>query len=451
MPAFTVFGQSQEECANPPPGKTAVLFTLTNTFETIPTGGPKDGKTLCILVDGENINSVSFGHLVGGKIFKTEVGQNDVTILALCPAEQDFSNEPGAPAWTDDFEVNGKKNETVKAAAIQYELVKLKENIYCGFEGPGATDFETEKIIDNLPIRYEFHDVKEVAPDLTFIEVDKYLHYISSKTNTPNAPNEEDKKVYKDICQCELENGATQDVEQIKAEANCPATGGPIDNGTLDGIQATSCAWIQVPLGTCQCKIEGEAGAYVDVPGIGKVEIGGSGGVGGIQVFKDTTQYQCINIPSFLTGGQVGTCEWSIMSGSDGSDASPQPSVDLGAINTGDYKFPADYIGPLAKTPCAAHGGYGPEGGCRNINDLLLIFIQFGNLTLGVIGTFAFVFFVYGGFVMITSFGNSERVKRGRDILIAAIVGILISFSAYALINFMLDALSVGDEFRGIK
>jgi len=49
---------------------------------------------------------------------------------------------------------------------------------------------------------------------------------------------------------------------------------------------------------------------------------------------------------------------------------------------------------------------------------------------------------------MIISAGNAERVKKGRDILVAAIVGIVIAFSAYALINFVLDALDVSSEYR---
>ena len=64
--------------------------------------------------------------------------------------------------------------------------------------------------------------------------------------------------------------------------------------------------------------------------------------------------------------------------------------------------------------------------------------------------TFAFVFFIYGGFTMITSFGSAEKVKKGRDILLAAVVGMIIAFSAYLLINFIISALGVADSFKVI-
>lgn len=91
------------------------------------------------------------------------------------------------------------------------------------------------------------------------------------------------------------------------------------------------------------------------------------------------------------------------------------------------------------------------SGTCRNVNDLLQLIINFGSGMFVIIGSFAFAFFVFGGFTIVTSFGNAERVKKGRDIMVAAVVGMVIALSAYLLIDFMLDALDVAPEFRGIK
>ncbi len=91
------------------------------------------------------------------------------------------------------------------------------------------------------------------------------------------------------------------------------------------------------------------------------------------------------------------------------------------------------------------------SGTCRNINDLLQLIINFGANMFAIIGSFAFAFFIYGGFTMIISFGNAEKVKKGRDIMVAAVVGLVISLSAYLLIDFILEALKVTDTFRGIK
>ena len=48
---------------------------------------------------------------------------------------------------------------------------------------------------------------------------------------------------------------------------------------------------------------------------------------------------------------------------------------------------------------------------------------------------------------MILSFGSAEKVKKGRDILVAAVVGMIIAFGAVLLIKFVLDALGVGTSF----
>ncbi len=106
-------------------------------------------------------------------------------------------------------------------------------------------------------------------------------------------------------------------------------------------------------------------------------------------------------------------------------------------------KKPDGYQGPLPD--CAF------DGSCRNVNDVLELMVNWGQRIFGMIGSFALVMFVYGGFVMILSAGNAEKVKQGRDILTAAVIGLVIAFSAYLLIDFILDALNVSNEFRGVN
>jgi hypothetical protein len=86
-------------------------------------------------------------------------------------------------------------------------------------------------------------------------------------------------------------------------------------------------------------------------------------------------------------------------------------------------------------TPCAA------KGNCRSINDLLAILLKQTTIVFRLIGTAAFLFFVYGGFTIILSFGNPEKVQQGKQILTAAIIGIIIIFGAYILVKFILGTL----------
>lgn len=103
------------------------------------------------------------------------------------------------------------------------------------------------------------------------------------------------------------------------------------------------------------------------------------------------------------------------------------------------YKTPEGYEGILPD--CAFRGD------CNSLNDLLVLGVNVGKFVFRFIGAAAFVMFIAGGFFMIVSFGNAERFKQGRDILVAAVIGMIIAFGAYILVSFILEALQVSDYF----
>ena len=88
------------------------------------------------------------------------------------------------------------------------------------------------------------------------------------------------------------------------------------------------------------------------------------------------------------------------------------------------------------------------KGTCNDTNDLLELVVRAGKFILGLVGMFAFVFFVYGGFTWIISFGNANMVKKGRDTMLAAMVGMVIALAAYTAVDFVLDLLQVSQDFR---
>ena len=47
--------------------------------------------------------------------------------------------------------------------------------------------------------------------------------------------------------------------------------------------------------------------------------------------------------------------------------------------------------------------------------------------------------FVYGGLIWMTSMGNAENVRKGRDVLIWSTIGLVIIFGSYALVTFVLQ------------
>jgi len=59
---------------------------------------------------------------------------------------------------------------------------------------------------------------------------------------------------------------------------------------------------------------------------------------------------------------------------------------------------------------------------------------------LGLSGVVGMVMFIYGGFMWMTSAGNQEKITKAKNIVIWSVIGLVIVFSAYALVNFVLEA-----------
>jgi hypothetical protein len=64
------------------------------------------------------------------------------------------------------------------------------------------------------------------------------------------------------------------------------------------------------------------------------------------------------------------------------------------------------------------------------------------NSVLGIIGSLALVMFIYGGATWMLSVGNQEQVTKGKNILIWATAGIVVIFTAYALVRFVLTTVT---------
>lgn len=63
------------------------------------------------------------------------------------------------------------------------------------------------------------------------------------------------------------------------------------------------------------------------------------------------------------------------------------------------------------------------------------------NKVLGIVGALALLMFVYGGITWMTSMGNEQKVTQGKNILMWASLGMVIIFSSYAIIRFILEAI----------
>ncbi|OGH71839.1 MAG: hypothetical protein A2921_00855 [Candidatus Magasanikbacteria bacterium RIFCSPLOWO2_01_FULL_43_20b] len=70
--------------------------------------------------------------------------------------------------------------------------------------------------------------------------------------------------------------------------------------------------------------------------------------------------------------------------------------------------------------------------------------VLIGNIiagAMGVVGSLVLMAFVYGGFLWLTSAGNTEKVKKGLDTMMWAAIGLFLIFGAYAILNLVLEAI----------
>lgn len=61
------------------------------------------------------------------------------------------------------------------------------------------------------------------------------------------------------------------------------------------------------------------------------------------------------------------------------------------------------------------------------------------NAFLGITGSLALLLFIYGGFLWLTSGGNEDSIKKGKATIVWAVLGLVIIFGAYALVNFVIS------------
>lgn len=61
---------------------------------------------------------------------------------------------------------------------------------------------------------------------------------------------------------------------------------------------------------------------------------------------------------------------------------------------------------------------------------------------LGIVGALALLMFVWGGLLWMTSAGNADQVKKGRETLVWASIGLLIIFASYTLVTTIFKSLT---------
>jgi len=84
------------------------------------------------------------------------------------------------------------------------------------------------------------------------------------------------------------------------------------------------------------------------------------------------------------------------------------------------------------------------ESGRCTLCDILQVVINLGIFLFGIVGALVLLYFFYAGFLLLTSAGESGKVKKGKDMMVNAVIGFIIVFGAYTGVNFMINAVTGG-------
>ena len=79
------------------------------------------------------------------------------------------------------------------------------------------------------------------------------------------------------------------------------------------------------------------------------------------------------------------------------------------------------------------------EGSELGVDNAKRLFAQVTNFIAGTIGTFAFAFLLYAGYLYVTARENEDQVAKAKKIIFGALLGILMAAAAFALTNTLVE------------
>ena len=69
------------------------------------------------------------------------------------------------------------------------------------------------------------------------------------------------------------------------------------------------------------------------------------------------------------------------------------------------------------------------------------------NIAMMAAGLVAVIYLIIGGFKYVTSGGNAEAIEGAKGTILNAIIGLIVIFISFLLVNYILGALHIGGAF----
>lgn len=110
---------------------------------------------------------------------------------------------------------------------------------------------------------------------------------------------------------------------------------------------------------------------------------------------------------------------------------SPLYFVQAGTLNLGNA---FQETGPLGNA--ALNAGYNTK-----VTDTNTVFSVIINVAISFVGVIFLVLMIYGGYLWMTARGNEQQVEKAKNLIIAAVIGLIIVLAAYAISAFILSKI----------
>jgi len=79
---------------------------------------------------------------------------------------------------------------------------------------------------------------------------------------------------------------------------------------------------------------------------------------------------------------------------------------------------------------------------------LQVIIARIINIAFMAAGLVAVIYLIIGGFRYVTSSGNAEMIESAKATILNAIIGLIVIFISFLLVNYILGALHIGTNYQ---
>lgn len=137
------------------------------------------------------------------------------------------------------------------------------------------------------------------------------------------------------------------------------------------------------------------------------------------------------NISQVLTGVSAAICLWTGKALTVYAEGETTTTAPADPVTTTTGKTPAEEGAELARAKGMPADLIGDNG----------VFGRITNVILLIVGIVSVVMLIYGGLRYILSGGDSKKVTDAKNTILYAIIGLIISLLAYAIVNFVLTSV----------